>query len=128
MKRKTLGKAKANAWKAFAKWYRLNATKDGPVECYTCDKPTGFKNIQPGHWIAGHSNATFININYIRPQCRRCNIFLAGNQGIFWERIEDEIGTDEFMRLRRESKQPKKMTVEEYEDLEKAYLKKIDAL
>jgi hypothetical protein len=128
IKKISLSKAKDRAWKAFAKWYRKNATKDGPVACYTCDKPTEFESIQPGHWMTGHTNTNYINMDYIRPQCTRCNIFNKGEQGIFWERIEEEIGTERFEYLRIHNTDFKDISVEDYLLIEFNYKKKLEAL
>lgn len=126
MKTITLKKAKRRAWDAFAKWYRTQAIgKKGWVACYTCLKPTDFENIQPGHWMTGHTNTNYINVEYIRPQCRYCNVILKGNQGIFWERIEDEIGTERFIYLRQHSKDFLNLTVPDYLELERIYKGKL---
>jgi len=124
-----LKRAKTRAWDAFAKWYRRNAIgKNGYAICYTCDKITSYENIQPGHWMTGHTNTNYINVEYIRPQCSYCNVILKGNQGIFWERIEDEIGTEKFMYLRLHSKDFLNLTSEDYLELERIYKDKLSSL
>jgi len=128
MKRLTLSKAKKKAWKAFSLWYRKKSCKNGYAVCYTCDKTVPFENIQPGHWMTGHTNTNYINVEYIRPQCKYCNLILKGNQGIFWERIEEEIGTEKFMYLRLISKDFKDISVEDYLELEKIYKRKLEEL
>jgi len=128
MKTITLKRSKKRAWDSFAKWYRTKVTKKGWVKCYTCDSATTFENIQPGHWMTGHTNTNYINVLYIRPQCRYCNVILKGNQGVFWERVEDEIGTEKFMYLRQHSKDFLNLTVQDYLELEKIYKTKLEEL
>ena len=125
-KRITISKAKDRAWKALAKWYRKYATRNGPVPCYTCDRLTPFESIQPGHWMTGHTNTNYLNMKYIRPQCWQCNVPFKGQQGIFWERIEEEIGTEEFIYLRMHSKDFKDITVEDYLAIEEVYKAKLE--
>ena len=119
-KRLTLKIAKLRAWSAFALWYRYEVcmARAGAALCYTCDNIVPYESIQPGHWMTGHTNTNYINIEYIRPQCKYCNLILKGNQGIFWERIEAEIGTEKFMYLREHSKDLKEISIQDYLDLE----------
>lgn len=116
---------KKHAWTAFAMWYRVYVSKRGPYPCYTCDRIVPFEQIQPGHWMTGHTNTNYINTKYIRPQCFYCNITLKGNQGIFWERIEKEIGTEEFMYLRDHSKDFKDISAQDYRDIADVYKAKL---
>ena len=128
VKKVTLKRAKTRAWSAFAHWYRRKVTISGLATCYTCDKLVGYDGIQPGHWMTGHTNTNYINTKYIRPQCYGCNVGKKGNQGIFWERIEEEIGTDEFLYLRQHNKDFKEITVEDYLAIEKEYKEKLESL
>lgn len=73
----TVKKAKERAWKAFSEYMRTLWTGvDGHAKCYTCDADVFMgKGIKPGkrahtgHWVEGHSNATYINEDYVRAQC-----------------------------------------------------------
>lgn len=128
IKHLSLKREKKKAWDAFAKWYRRKSIKDGYATCYTCSKPTPYENIQPGHWMTGHTNTNYINVKYIRPQCTYCNVILKGNQGIFWERIEEEIGTEEFMYLRDHSKDFLDLKAQDYVELTRIYKEKLEEL
>lgn len=128
MSKITLKKAKKKAWDAFAKWYRKDATKNGFVNCYTCGKPTEFEQIQPGHWMTGHTNTNYINVDYIRPQCWACNVPGKGQQGIFWERIKKEIGTKEFEYLKLHNKDFKNITIPDYIEIERKYKELLEGL
>ncbi len=75
--------------------------------------------------MTGHTNTNYINVDYIRPQCRYCNVILKGNQGVFWERVEEEIGTEKFMYLRQHSKDFINITSEDYLELERIYKDKL---
>jgi len=124
----SLKREKKKAWDAFAQWYRHSATQDGYAICYTCDRRVEFDNIQPGHWMTGHTNTNYINEEYVRPQCTYCNVILKGNQGIFWERIEREIGTDKFLYLREHNKDFKNITIPDYVEIRETYKQKLSEL
>lgn len=118
----TLTQAKKRAWRAFSKYIRISAAVEGLVTCYTCDTKHPWEESQAGHWIEGHSNAVYINEEYVRPQCRACNLFRGGNQGEFRDRLRKEIGNEEVDRLILESHDTVKLTVQDYLEFEKWYL------
>ncbi len=122
MKKMTLSKAKKRAWKAFSHWYRKkNMDEQGYVYCYTCDKRLFYKDADVGHWIEGHSNAVYINEDYVRVQCKSCNIFHGGRQGDFRDRIRKELGDLKVDQLIKEAHRIKKLTIQDYLDLEEKY-------
>lgn len=120
--------AKRKAYKAFQLYLRALWTKSGLCNCYTCDKPKSYKEIQVGHWVEGHSNASYINEYYVRPQCFYCNIQLGGNQGEFRDRMRKELGNERVDELLRESKKTLDIKVSEYLGLESFYKMKLQGL
>ncbi len=121
MKKITKSQVKKKAWRAFQQYMRALWTKDGSVQCYTCGKVCGFKEIQAGHWYTGHSNSTYINEDYVRPQCVRCNIMMGGRQGEFRDKIRMELGNKVTDALLLAAKETFPISVEEYEELEAWY-------
>ena len=87
--------------------------------CYTCGKLAHWKELQCGHYIHG-DNLDF-ELDNLRPQCPRCNKWLHGNGAIYAEKLVREIGIDRVERLRRLSKQVRKYTRDELEDLIRKY-------
>lgn len=128
MKKVTLSKVKVKAWKQFSLWIRLSAAKDGRVLCYTCPAVVPYTEANAGHWIEGHSNAVYINPDYVRVQCRSCNIFHGGRQGIFRDKIRQELGDKRVDQLILASNQVKLLTIEDYQNLEKLYKDKLQSL
>lgn len=118
-------KAKARAWKVFSLFIRQQASNDmGMVQCYTCIAFKHYKEMQAGHWIAGHGNAVYINEDYVRPQCYSCNVKRHGMQGEFRDRIRLELGDKVVDELILESNQFKDLTTEDYLELERYYKSK----
>jgi len=122
MKRATLSSAKKKAWKQFSLYIRLSAANEfGLIQCYTCPARSHYKEMQAGHWVEGHSNVVYINEDYVRPQCASCNIFHKGRQGEFRDLIRKELGDARVEELLIESKQIKKISIQDYMDLENKY-------
>lgn len=120
--------AKKLAYKAFQVYMRSLWTQTGVCKCYTCDRTLTFKTCQTGHWVTGHANSTYINEAYVRPQDSYCNIMLGGNQGIFRDRIRQEIGDKKTDELLLASKLKVEISVEEYLQLETYYKQKLAEL
>ena len=115
-------KVKKKVWKLFSQYIRLLAQdKNGYVECYTCGVKNPLKKMQAGHWVTGHGNATYINEDYVKPQCYSCNIMRGGNLGEFRDKIRKELGNKIVDQLLIESKLVKDITLVEYLELEKFY-------
>jgi hypothetical protein len=130
----TKTKAKKQAWEAFSIYMRTLWTQKGFVECYTCHahcflKERPGKRVTVGHWIEGHGDISYVNENYVRPQCYRCNMMLGGNQGEFRDRIRKELGNVEVDRLIFEAKNTKSdLTAQDYLDLKAFYKLKLKEL
>ena len=119
---KSLKSLKNKAWTVFSTYIRQKfADSSDFVSCYTCGNKIHWKESQTGHWIEGHSNAVYINEDYVRPQCMRCNIFLKGNQGTFRDKIRQELGDERVDQLIIESKQVKILKSYDYEELIEHY-------
>lgn len=114
-------KAKKKAYHAFQIYMRTLWTIKGSTKCYTCDRPLNFKKVQVGHWVEGHANATYINEDYIKPQCFYCNIQLGGNQGEFRDRIRQELGNEIVNQLLANARFTKDISVKDYLALEQFY-------
>lgn len=126
--------AKKRAYAAFSTYMRFMWNKPkGYIECYTCGAHTFYKErpgkrTMVGHWVEGHSNVSYINPVYVRPQCYRCNIMMGGNQGEFRDRIRKELGNKEVDKLLVEAKQTKEISAKEYLDLQAYYKVKLQEL
>jgi hypothetical protein len=89
---------------------------DGWQKCITCGKQNHWKEFHAGHFIHGHSKATFLLEENVHPQCVRCNHFLSGNLIEYTEFMRKTYGQDTIDHLRELSHQiwkPSRMELEE---------------
>jgi len=119
---------KDKVWKVFSLYIRTKFAKNGIVACYTCDKQMPIHLSQAGHAIGGRTNSVLFDEEIVRPQCRRCNIFLGGNYPVFVTKLIKENGLEWWEKKLRDSKKVKKFTVSELKDLLEYYTKKLERL
>lgn len=130
----TKTQAKKRAYAAFSIYLRTLWTRKGFVPCYTCDahcflKERPGKRVTVGHWYEGHADVTYVNEDYVRPQCYRCNMMLGGNQGEFRDRIRAELGNAEVDRLIFEAKNgTSDLTAQDYLQKQAYYKEKLAVL
>ena len=71
-------------WTWFSKYIRLSqANCDGIVKCYTCGTYHHWKNVDAGHYVKREHHATKFDERNVKPQCKKCNRFMGGNQDEF---------------------------------------------
>lgn len=126
-------KAKKRAWNAYSIYKRTQYTLKGHANCFTCDAKPVLKGrsgvrVMVGHWVEGHRDSTYINDDYVRPQCYRCNMMLGGNQGEFRDRIRKEIGDKKTDKLLADAKKTLDMTASDYLQLQAYYKEKLKRL
>lgn len=84
---------KKKAWDALSRYVRLSsANLDGYADCYTCEKPFHWKQLQAGHAIPGRHGAVLFDLDIIRCQCYSCNVGRRGNYPIFTTKLIEENG------------------------------------
>src|SRR6185503_9264421 len=94
-KQKTLRALKAEAWKWFSQYVRRrDADEGGTVSCYTCGQLMYWKEAHAGHAIPGRRNAVLYDLDIVKPQCPRDNIFLNGRHEVFATKLIKEHGMD----------------------------------
>ena len=107
-------KSKTAVWDWFSIYIRLRyANKKGMAKCYTCGKVLPIKALQAGHAIMGRSNAVLFDEEIVKPQCQRCNVWLAGNLGVFAQKLIEENGLEWWEQKERESKKSVKLDFNE---------------
>lgn len=84
-------KLKNKAWKVFADYIKERDCKNGKGICYTCGKEFSIKDLQAGHLKCGRTNDILFDEDHVRIQCKTCNIFKSGNQGIFTIKMIEEL-------------------------------------
>lgn len=119
---------KKKAWDLCSKCIRLENSKGGFCTCYTCGERLAIKDAQAGHGISGRGAFILFEERVIKPQCRRCNIFLGGNYQSFVPRLIREIGIKEYEELERLSHTPIKRDRSYYENLIENFSNRIGKL
>ena len=119
MPKSPLRKAKEKLWKLTSIYVRTkDADENGYVKCYTCGEVKHWKEMQAGHGIAGRKNAVLFDLEILRPQDAKCNMMgRNGEQYIFGRKLNEENGEGWFERKLIESRQAKKYTIAEIEDM-----------
>jgi len=129
-KQKTISKLKKELDKIFSLYIRLReATPEGLVQCFTCNKVSHYKSgIHAGHFISRSKLPTrFSEIN-VQNQCYRCNIHLSGNQWIFGSRLDAKYGEGTAMEMEGLSRQTIKFMRCDYEEMIKDYKERVKKL
>jgi len=110
------------AQQVFNKWINL---RDKGLPCISCDKPITGRVNASHFWNANnHYNVRF-NEDNVHSSCITCNQFLSGNLLEYRTRLILKIGEQRFNILEAESKETRKFTKEELQQLIKEYKNKI---
>jgi len=65
----------------FSQWVRRsNADHKGFCTCITCGRKHHWKEIQAGHFMSRKHYSTRWDEDNVKPQCKACNVFNAGEQ------------------------------------------------
>lgn len=126
-KKVTKKNAKKRAWLAFSTYMRTLWNLES-CKCYTCGKTLIYQTTQTGHWYPGHNDATFINEEFVRPQCKQCNYFKGGNYLEFQIRIIEEIGITTYQNLYQYAKSGTILTTSDYLSLQDFYKNELTKL
>jgi len=129
-KKQTLGSLKKKLWKLISEYVRRkDADEGGFVSCYTCGAPIHWKyEAQAGHAIPGRHGAVLFDVDIIRPQCRRDNVFMGGRYEVFAAKLIKENGLEWFERKLAGAREIVKYTRSDVEDLIAAYRQKLEGL
>ena len=120
---------KQKVWNMFSKYVRLKySDKNGNEKCYTCNNVKNWKDMQAGHGFSGRGNSIFFDERIVRPQCKRCNIFLRGNYDVFHAKLIKEYGPDILDEINKLKKIVKKFTQSELKELYEHYKREVEKL
>lgn len=126
----TVAGLKKKAWSLLSKWVRLSAADEGGFcSCYTCGVPIdAIQEAQAGHAIPGRHGAVLLDVEIIRPQCRRCNLFMGGRYEVFAAKLIRENGIEWFERKLDDSRRIRKWDRGELEEFIETYKQQLRAL
>jgi hypothetical protein len=130
-KQKTISKLKKELDKIFSLYIRLReATPEGLVKCFTCDKISHYKlGIHAGHFMSRSRLATrWHDSGNVMPQCYRCNIHLSGNQYIYGLKLDERYGDGTAKKIEKLSRDTVKMMRCDYEEMIEDYKERLKKL
>jgi len=109
----------------FSKYIRTReASKEGYISCFTCDKSFHWTKIQCGHYIKRAETLLRWDARNARPQCVNCNCILNGNMEEYTKRLELEY-PGITSQLKEESKEVNKYSREYLKQLTIAIREKL---
>jgi hypothetical protein len=124
--------AKKKAWELFSRYIRLkDADQDGNTKCVTCGKVDSYKKMQAGHAISGRGGRVLFEEKIVRPQCFYCNMVKNGRYDdfiYFLTEIEKSMTIEEYWEIKKESKLPCKLSLQDFIDVQEKYKQKIKEL
>lgn len=86
-------KLKAKLDKVFSQYIRRRVSDEfGRSKCFTCSKVDEWKNMDAGHFMGRVKMSTRWDEANVQVQCKRCNIFLHGNQYKFGLQLDKKYG------------------------------------
>lgn len=97
----------------FSRYIRV---RDGG-KCITCGKTDNIENMQAGHFIDRRHMSTRFDERNVSCQCPRCNVFLDGNLDAYEDVLRLKYGDNIITELEDKSKEIKKYSLLELEDL-----------
>jgi hypothetical protein len=120
---------KQKAWKLVSEYVRRkDADEGGTAACYTCGVLAHWKDLHAGHAIPGRHNAVLFDVDIIRPQCPRDNLFLGGRYEIFAAKLIRENGLEWFEKKLSDARKVTKFSRADIEDLIALYKQKLEGL
>ena len=132
-KPKSINKLKGEVWKVFSEYIRkrdclaTTSTLDSG-KCVSCGEEHPIGDCDAGHFISGRGNAILFDETCVHLQCKRCNLFLNGNQLPYRRAIVSMYGEGYDEYLERKSKETKQFERWELEALRDSYRQKIKDL
>ena len=91
------------------------------ITCYTCGFTDDPKYLQAGHGIPGRTGSVLFDLDIIKPQCPRCNVFMRGQLHIFAAKLIKERGLEWWEQKIIASRQVRKWSRDELQALIEKY-------
>jgi len=115
---KTISKLKKELDKWFSLYIRLRESNEyGMVQCFTSGRVYHYKSIHAGHFMSRKSLSTRWDETNVQPQSAADNLFGQGEQYKFGLALDAKYGEGTAEELQFKSRQIKKFTRVDYEDL-----------
>jgi ribosomal protein L37E len=126
LKSNSVSVLKRSLWSTFSKYIRLRDSDDyGYCHCITSGKPLFWKEAQAGHFLSRRYNNTLYHEQNVHAQSAYDNLHLSGNQYIYGKRVDEIYGAGTADKLLTLSRQEKKFTIEELQEMIVHYKKEV---
>ena len=113
----------------FSQYIRLRATDDrGFGQCWTCHATRHWTEVDAGHFMSRACMSTRFEETNVQFQCKRCNGFRSGEQYLFAQHLDQHYGEGTAEALHIASKQTRKFTHAELEQMYYHYKRLVDEL
>jgi hypothetical protein len=128
-KGKSLGKLKRELWDLVSLYVRRSAADHrGMAVCYTSGAEMRWQDLQAGHAIPGRHNAVLYDLDIIKPQSMRDNIFLRGQHHVFATKLIEEHGMDWWQAKLEGSKKIVKYSRQDILEMTEQFKQRLEAL
>tara|TARA_R100000654_G_scaffold60963_1_gene87826 strand:- start:295 stop:666 length:372 start_codon:yes stop_codon:yes gene_type:complete len=107
--------------KVFSMYIRTRHAKNEIVECVTCGVKKHFSEMDAGHFVSRRHYATRWTSSNCHVQCKKCNNWGAGESYLMGKYIDKTYGEGTADELITMSRQIKKFSNQDLEDLIKQY-------
>ena len=127
---KTISKLKKELDTIFSLYIRLrDATNEGLVQCFTCDKVNHYKSgMQNGHFQSRRHHSTRWNETNCQVQCVKCNLYEQGEQFKFGLALDSKYGEGSAEELEFLARTILKVSRIDYEEKISYYKELVDKL
>ncbi len=106
----------------FSRYVRLrNADSRGYATCFTCGATKHWKEVDAGHFMSRAAMSTRWHELNVQFQCKPCNGFRSGEQYKFAQELDRVYGEGTADELVRMSKEMRKYSIEELEEILEHY-------
>ena len=107
--------------KVFSIYIRTRHAKENLVQCVTCGTRKHWKEVDAGHFVSRRHYSTRWHQQNVHAQCKSCNGFHGGQNYIMGKYIDKTYGEGTADELITMSRQIKKFSNQDLEDLIKQY-------
>ena len=98
--------------------------RDKGKVCISCQQPP--KKINAGHFFNANNHWSLrFNEDNVHVQCEHCNTYLSGNLIEYQKNLIDKIGLKKYEEIEIISKQTRKYTIQEVQEIAEFYKKKV---
>ena len=125
MKTPTVAKLKKKLDTIYSQYVRLSNSNFEIVSCVTCGIEKPWKEMQCGHYVSRTHNATRFDEQNTHPQCYGCNVGRGGNYPKYALFLVQRYGAGILEDLDQRSKEIKRFTVSELEEMITDYKAKL---